>query len=277
MASEKPWADWPDSDIEAGQWVKDNKIFEGYSETEFRPNENIKVSHFQSVLTRAEIPWSLDDFVPITEDVVLIKTAQKIMPGTAWLAKPDEKVTRYRTAVMVYRFKNGIVNPNPINPDQAVIDAMEKLFQDKPVTWNGVTRKSKLIGHAAVIVADARKYNIPIWLCLGQGWWETQWYTTGMSLTYNQGWGMKDTQGWGESRGTHKGFTDYVSIDESIHAYFRLMSSPKMPYRAWVDKLIAGDESYLRTILQSYCVNSISSHLATVKTVRGWCDQRGIK
>ena len=179
---------------------------------------------------------------------------------------------------MVYRYKNGIENPNsPSNEDAQVVAAIEQLFQDKPVKWQGVTRKSKLIGLAHVIVEDARKYNIPIWLCLGQGWWETQWYTTGMSLKYNQGWGMKDTMGWGEIIDYHDGFANYVSVEESIHAYFKLMSSPDMPYRAWIDKLMAGDESYLRTILQAYCVNKIYQHLATVKVVKGWCEERGIK
>lgn len=279
--TEKPWKDWTitgvESDLDAGWYVKNEKIFQGYSKTEFRPNENIKLMHFQTVLTRAGIAWSLDDFMPITEDAVRIKTAQKIMPGTAWSANPEEAVTRFRAAVMIYRHANGIVNPNPVDPDKEVIEKLEQLFLDKPVTWQGVTRQSKLIGLAGVIVKDARQYNIPLWLCLGQGWWETQWYTTGMSLKYNQGWGMKDTQGWGEIIDFHSGFANYVSVEESIHAYFKLMSSPDMPYRAWIDKLMAGDESYLRTILQAYCVNSISAHLATVKTVRDWCNERGIR
>ncbi|MFA5558165.1 MAG: glucosaminidase domain-containing protein [Methanofastidiosum sp.] len=283
MAIEKPWSDWPDSevesDLEAGWFVKDNDIFKGYEDGLFHPNTPITSFQFCNVLERAEIEVDRGYFQ--TPDVFM-KDTQKFMPNTAWSSKPDEPATRFRTAVMIYRYKQEIPAPvepdNPPTQDDIVAERIEQLFQDKPVTWNGVKRYSKLVGMAHIIVEDARKYNVPIWLCLGQGWWETQWYTTGMSLTYNQGWGIKDSQHrWGEYKGTHAGFTDYITVEESIHAYFRLMSSPEMPYRAWIDQMQAGDESKLRTILQSYCVNSISSHLATVKTVRGWCEERGIE
>lgn len=271
----KPWDDWPDTDIEAGWYVKDNGYFYGYEDGTFKPNIPINSVHFWSVLNRAGIA---SDNVVVSNPPTIAES-QKYMPGTAWSSKPNEVVTRYRMAVMLYRFKNNIINPNiPINEDEKVISAVEQLFKDKPVKWQGVKRYSKLIGLAHVIVEDSRKYNVPLWLCLGQGWWETQWYTTGMSLNYNQGWGIKDSETrWGEIIDFHSGFANYVSVEESIHAYFKLMSSPDMPYRAWIDKLMAGDESYLRTILQAYCVNKISQHLATVKTVRGWCDERGIK
>jgi hypothetical protein len=276
MATEKPWADWPDTDFEAGWYVKNEGIFQGYADGMFHPHTPITSFQFCNVLDRAGIPVDRTYF---SDTSVTIEQTQKFLPGTAWSSSSSDMATRFRTAVMIYRHKNNIINPNPVpTEDEIVAQAIEQLFQDKPVTWQGVTRKSKLIGLAHVIVEDARKYNIPIWLCLGQGWWETQWYTTGMSLKYNQGWGIKDSEHrWGEYKGTHSGFTDYISVEESIHAYFRLMSSTEMPYRAWIDEMQAGDETKLRTILQAYCVNSISSHLATVKTVRNWCNERGIK
>ena len=270
MAIEKPWDDWPDTDIEAGWYVKNEKIFKGYSETEFRPNENITQKHFYDVLFRAKI-IDATDTVNISDNTVTISQSQIYMPGTAWTSKPTDLVTRYRMAVMVYRHKNNI---QPPNQDQVVIDRLEKLFQDKPVTWQGVTRKSKLIGHAKTIVEDSRKYGIPIWLCLGQGWRESQWYTTGLSIDYNCGWGMKDTKGWGE-KGTPEyasGFANYVSIDESIHAYFRLMSSSKMPYKSLID---AGE---YREALEIYSPDGdIARHYKTVMTVKSWCEERGIR
>ena len=276
MAAEKPWEDWPETsleeDLKAGWYVRDNGIFQGYTDGLFHPHNNITSFQFCLVLERANIPVERDYF---KSPEVLMKDTQEFLPGTAWSANPEEAATRFRTAVMIYRHKNNIENPNPPiepeNVDDNVIQAIEQMFQDKPVVWNGVKRYSKLIGLAHVIVEDARKYDIPIWLCLGQGWWETQWYTTGMSVKYNQGWGIKDSNGrWGVIKGVHSGFADYVTIEESIHAYFRLMSSSSMPYRHLIDT------GQIRKALQIYCENDIGSHYATVMTVRNWCEERGI-
>ena len=289
MASEKAWKDWPDTDIEAGWYVKDNHIFNGYSTGEFKPNENISLTHFQSVLTRAEIDWSLDDFLPITEDVVRVKTSQKIMPGTAWSANPESLVTRYRAAVMIYRFKNGVEpqeepdNP-PVDEDAKVIAAIEQLFQDKPVTYQGVKRYSKLVGLAHVIVEDARKYNVPIWLCLAQSWRESQWFTTGLSINYNCGWGIKDSKGrWGElgSPTCVSGYSNYSSEEEAVHAYFRLMGSEEMPYKSLIDSYRqTSDMSYIYKALDIYAPgyeNDTYQHHKIVSIVKEWCVSRGIE
>lgn len=287
MATEKPWKDWPDTDIEAGWYVKNEYIFQGYGTGEFRPNENISLAHFQSVLTRAEIPWSLDDFIPITEDVVRIKTSQKIMPGTAWSAGPEEKVTRFRTAVMIYRYKNNI---QPPNQDEEIATKLNKWFDETWVTWDGVSRQTKFANDdfGQLFVDLSEEYNVPIWLALGQCWRESQWFTTGLSVKpapgYNCGWGMKDSkQRWGEhGNPTHvKGYSNYISVEEAVGAYFRLMDSLIMPYRALIDKYLAtGDLTYISQALDIYAPgyeNDTIQHHKIVRQVKEWCEQRGIK
>jgi hypothetical protein len=285
MASDKPWEDWPRTaiveDLDAGWYVKNHGIFKGYSEFEFRPHEPLKLRHFKMVLDRAKIPNDIP--IGAGDEPVYMWYSQVYLPGTSWSADPQSSVTRFRASVMIYRHLMGIKKPID---DAEIVEKINKLFNERPVTWNGATRYSKLIGHEDLIVAYSRHYGVPIWLCLGQGWYETQWYTTGMSLTYNQGWGMKDTNGiWGEIKGLNKGFADYVTIEESIHAYFRLMSSPNRPYKALIDAYLAEPDqakawTYIKQALDIYAPafeNDTMKHHRIVHIVKGWCEDRGIE
>ena len=277
LAMDKPWPDWPDTDIEAGWYVKNNKIFEGYPDGLFYPNQLITGHQFNNVMQRAGINGRVDD----KSKQITIAETQKIMPDTAWTAKPEDNTTRYRTAVMVYRFNNNIPRPGS---DKEIAIKLNKLFNDKPVTYQGVTRRSRLIGHEQTLVQAAREHNVPLWLALGQCWRESQWFTTGLSITYNCGWGIKDSKGkWGKlgNPPTVKGYSNYATIDEAILAYFRLMDSPNMPYRALIDKYLAtGDMNYIYKALDTYAPaseNDTNEHHKIVKIVKGWVEERGIK
>lgn len=278
MAVEKPWGDWPDTDIDAGWWVKEQKIYEGYSDGLFHPNGDVTPLHFVTVMRRAGIEAEWPTTIPAT-----IGDALKYLPNTVTTSKPTDKLTRFRLAVMLYRHFVA-----PINADQKVIDALEKWFCETKVTWNGVTRPTKFVGYAPLFVKLSRETNVPLWLALGQCWRESQWFTTGLSVDYNCGWGMKDKPGkWGAmGNPTHvKGYTNYVSVEEAINAYFRLMSSPERPYRALIDKYLAEPDpwkawGYITQALDIYAPgyeNDTIQHHKIVRIVKDWCDQRGIK
>lgn len=272
------WSDWPaDENSAVGHFVLDNKYMTGYADGTFRPNEQVNSSRFFIIITRAKIVDAYPVMPEIPINGITVGYALKYLPGTVTTALPNEPLTNRRLAVMLYKHFT-----NPVNPDQGIIDKLEKWFVVTHVTWNGKTRQPRLIGHAATIVADARKYNVPIWLALGQCWRESQWFTTGLSVDYNCGWGIKDSKGkWGIVRSTHSGYTDYVSVDESIHAYFRLMSNNGMPYWALIVKYYAtGNMSYIYQALDIYAPaseNDTAEHHQIVATVKSWCNDKGIK
>lgn len=281
MASNKPWEDWPDTDIEAGWYVKNEGIFQGHVDGLFHPHNPITSFQFCNVLEKIGIPIDRGYF-QTTE--VYMKDTQKFLPGTMFTANPESLATRYRTAVMIYRYKTGITD---------IDERIEALLKEKPVTWNGVTRNSRLIGYGKAIVDYSRTFNIPIWLALGQCWRESQWFTTGLSIEYNCGWGMKDREikpGWAMwgpvgNPASVKGFTNYMNLDDAIHAYFKLMSSPDRPYRALIDKYLAEPDQwkawgYITQALDIYAPgyeNDTIEHHKIVRQVKTWCDERGIK
>lgn len=277
--TEKPWIDWPDTDIEAGFWLKEKGYFQGYDDGTFRPNIPITINHFNTVLKRAEVigskPLSLDD-------KVLMKEAVEFLPGTVFTAAPNSMVTRYRLAVMLYRWKN-------MTQEQQSGAKLEQWFKTTYVTWNGVTRQPRLIGFGQIMIDYAHKYNVPIWLALGQCYRESQWFTTGLSINYNCGWGIKDKvikPGWAVwgpvgNPIAVKGYTNYLNLEDAIHAYFKLMSSPERPYRDWIDKYLqTGDTCYIRQALNIYAPaseNDTEEHYQIVISFVEKCEARGIK
>jgi hypothetical protein len=275
MATEKPWVDWPDTDIGAGFWVKEKGYMRGYEDGLFRPNEDVYLYQFTTVLGRAGIITGLiGPAIPIS-----IGDAQKYLPLAKVGSKPAARLTRYRLAVMLYRHF-----VTPVDVDKVTAQKIEELFQEHPHDWNGVTRVSRMVGHADTIVRCSKQYNVPISLCLAQGWAESCWFTGGKSLEYNMGFGMKDSKlRWGTPgvpTFVGSGFTNYISIDESIEAYFRLMSSPIMPYRALIDKWVAtGDISYVNQALDIYAPphENDPGLKNNIKIVIGWVNEKGIK
>ena len=276
MAMEKPWRDWPDTDIEAGWYVKNEKIFQGHVDGLFHPHNTITSFQFCNVLERVGIPVDRGYF-KTTE--VYMKDTQKFLPDTAFTADPQSFATRYRVAVMIYRY---------LHPEEVMEERLEKWFLETKVTWNGVTRPTKLVGYANVFVNLSKEYNVPIWLALGQAWRESQWFTTGLSIDYNCGFGMKDSTGrWGPLGNPPliKGFSNYTSVGESIHAYYKLMSSTEKPYRALIDSYLVAPDSwqawgFITQALDIYAPgyeNDTIEHHKIVQLVKTWCDKREIK
>lgn len=278
--TKKPWNDWPDTDIEAGWWVKNEGIYEGYPDETygslFHPNGDVTPLHFVTIMRRAGIEAEWPTTIPAT-----IGDALKYLPNTVLTSKPTDKLTRYRLAVMLYRH---FVSPLHPDANEDMIKALDDWFQETKVTWHGVTRQTKFVGYGELFLALAEEHNVPIWLALGQCWRESQWFTTGISVDYNCGWGMKDKTGrWGTMGSpTHvKGYTNYISVEEAINAYFRLMDSPDMPYRALINEhLQTGSMTPIYEALDIYAPgyeNDTVQHHKIVNIVKGWCEDRGIK
>lgn len=265
LAAEKPWSDWPDTDIAAGQWVKEKVFMVGFSDGNFYPHRAITPYQFSTVLDRVGIKSKWID------GAVTIGDAKKYLPYAKVSSSNSAILTRYRLAVILYRHF-----VTPLNPDQVVIKSLEKLIAEKKVTYRGVTR-TRLVGHAATFVNDSRKYNIPIWFALGQCWAESQWFNTGLATKYNCGFGLKDTRHrWGQagSPALVSGYANYSSIDEAIHAYFRLVSSPNMPYKSLI---ASGKTQAAINIYAPPYENNVNEYYSIMLTVKRWCDSRGVK
>jgi uncharacterized FlgJ-related protein len=171
-------------------------------------------------------------------------------------------------------------------PSQHDIDvalALEKWFNETNVTYQGVTRRPRLIKYGAYIVAESKSHRVPMWLMLGQCWRESQWFTTGLSIDYNCGFGIKDVKGkWGVL-GTPplvKGFSNYTSVGVAISAYFELMDSNSMPYRKLIDGYLnTRNVDYIFQALDIYAPaseNDTKEHHEIVMLKKKQCQERGI-
>lgn len=279
--NKKPWPDWPNEHIKEANFVKDKKWLLGYEDGNFRPWQPITERQVVTVAQRAGIRTDLGHLTFHDIPATMSWVENGFLPGTVYEAGPEETCTRFRFAIMLYRYgeKPGPsteVIPTVPNPDEDVVSKLDRWLEETRVTWQGVTRKPRLAGHARTIVEESRKHNVPLWLALGQCWRESQWGTTGLSIDYNMLWGMKIGCGdYGEVKGTIRGFADYVDIDECIRAYFRYMDSGDKPYRSWID---SGDlEAILNFYAPPWDGNNPSQHYNIVATVRGWCEERGIE
>ncbi len=262
-----PWPDInPDDDelMAAAWWAKDAGIFEGYDDGIFWPFGVVLKRHVALVAQRVGIPgpdWESDYGIATRWQVYLA------IPGLTWNDRRwEEPLLRSQLLRLMYRARDGL------DPDAEIAARLEQWFVETRVTWQGVTRQPRLIGHAALLVQLSREYRVPLWLALGQCWRESQWFTTGLATRYNCGWGIKGTN-WGAlgTPPTVSGFANYATVEESIRAYFRLMDSPL--YRSLIDA------QNWRGVLDRYAPpyeNNSTEHWAIVRTVRGWCEERGI-
>lgn len=271
------WHDWPAYDYNVATWLQENKLMTGYPDGTFRPWEPVTEYQVAVVAQRAGIRTDVGqyDFYGVPAKMGWVQ--EYFLPGTVHSAGLDEVCTRYRFAKMLFRHG---MNPGPTNviiptkpdPDADVIAKLDKWFESTYV--NGF--HSRLVGMGKVFVKDSRETGVPLWLALGQCWRESQFFTTGLSRQYNMGWGIKDSKGrWGSVRSfVGSGYTDYVSVEESIHAYFRLMSSPDMPYKSLIE------QGRIREALNIYAPpfeNDANEHYNIVMTVKRWTEERGIR
>jgi hypothetical protein len=269
------WPDFLPGHDSTEAFLYENGLMLGYPDGDFHPYQTVTQRQVVTVLVRGGIRADLDpaDYpaYPATMEWV-----QNILPGTVLSAAPTENCTRFRFGVMLERW--GLV-PGPLTEvvpanDIAIMGAkLDAWFLEKQVTWQGVTRTPAFYGYGELIAQLSRDTGVPIWLCLGMSWYESQWGTTGLSVRINCAFGVKDGKGkWGQIRGTVKGFADYVSTEEMIRAWFRLMSSPA--YSSYIE---SGNWDGLCEKYGPSFENNHTEHLATTLSFRGKCEQRGIR
>jgi hypothetical protein len=268
------WPDFLPGHEQTEAYLLENGLMQGYADGDFRPYVLVTERQVVTVAKRGGIRTDLDPaaFGPYPATMGWIE--EHFLPGTVLSAGADELCTRFRFAVMLERYG---LQPGPCTtvPATGGIQAtgalLDEWFASTWYTWRGVARQPRVMGQGELIVRLSREHNVPIWLCLGIGWYESCWCTGGLSLTYNCGWGIKDVKGkWGSIRGVVSGFADYTSVEEMITAFFRLMDSPG--YRGYIDA------RHWDALLERYAPsfeNNHRAHVATVLTVRRWCEERG--
>lgn len=264
-----PWSDIPPDDQEllaAAWWARDKNVFQGRGDGTFGVHAPTLQRHVTLVCERTGIPAPPWEGLYGTATRAMVRDA---IPGLTWYEQRwDEPLTRSQLLRLVYRARDGL------DPDAVVAGRLEAWFADTHVTWRGGTRAPRLIGYAQLLVQLSREHDVPLWLALGQCWRESQWGTTGLAINHNCLWGVKDVnRRWGEvDHFVGSSFASYVTLEECIRAYFRLIDSPV--YRRFVD---AGD---WRGLLNKYAPpsdgNDPDEHYRIVVTVRGWCKARGI-
>lgn len=251
--------------VAAAAWAVGKGILVGYRDGTLRPDAPLLKRHVALVAKRSGRyypPWIKDYGLAARGQV------RDAIPGLDWREERwDEPLTRSQLLRLVWR------SAEKTDPDDTMAARLDAWFMDKTVTWHGVTRTPRLSGYGGLIVAEAHAHQVPIWLALAQCWRESQWGTTGLAIDRNMLWGVKDRSGkWGEVRSvTSSGFADYITLDECIKAYFRLMDNV---YRSYIDL-----EDW-RGLLNKYAPaieNDVQNHYVIVMTVRQWCEERGIQ
>jgi len=276
------WLDFPKKYWQVFIFIFQNKIMYGYEDGTFKPWNYVTEKQVITILKRAKIRTNVDINLYKDVPVKMGWVEQYFLPGTMTSSKPDDYATRFRLATMITR--NGFTDQNhlpvpppsqsPLTEDELVAKKIDTWFEETKVTWNGATRQSRLKGTGWLFVKMARMHKIPIWLALGQCWRESQFFTTGLSINYNCGWGMKDSKfKWGRANGLVQGYTDYISVEESIAAYFRLMSSPTMPYAQLISK---GQIKEALDIYAPPSENDTEEHYAIVMKIKQKAEQKGI-
>jgi hypothetical protein len=270
--AEQLWTDWPSNiSTSPGVYVKANNLMAGYPDGTFRPYATVTERQVVTIVAdRGQLRQDLsaEDFGNYPATMEWVQT--NFLPGTVKTAKLDEVVTRLRLAIMLER-NNGAPSPitEVVSHQQTVADKINQWFSDTRV--NG--RLSRLVGTGDLFVQLARSTATPLWLALGQCYRESQWFTTGLSRTYNCGWGIKDSAGkYGLIRQVVCGYADYISVEEAIRAYFRVMSNST--YKPLIE---TGQWRRILNIYAPAYENNTRQHYATVMYIRAQCEARGIK
>ena len=268
---------WPDFLVGHDQtqaFVYENGLMLGYPDGSFRPYQPVTQQQVVTVVTRGGIRTDLDptDYPAYPATMAWV---QNVLPVTLYTALPDEPCTRFRLAVMLERWglaPGPLTEVVPASEVQLNGAKLDEWFKGTWVTWKGVTRQAQFYGYGELIAQLSEETGVPIWLCLGMSWYESQWGTTGLSTRINCAFGVKDGKGkWGEIRSVVKGFADYTSTEEMIRAWFRLMDGG---YRGYIDA--CNWDGLCERYAPSF-ENDHRAHLATVMSYRSKCEARGIR
>ncbi len=277
------WKDWPDQHHSAVRYVAENKLMIGYTDGTFRPWAPVTEQQVVRVCERAGIRTGLREgnFSGIPATMGWIE--ENFLPGTVFTAASYEECTRFRLAVMVERYG---MNPGPNTNVKSRLgfltaSRLNTWFSETYVTWSGKKRQTKLVGMGQTFVDYAEKHRIPLWLALGQCWRESQWFTTGLSVNYNCGWGIKASPGkWGKlgNPNTVQGYGNYISVEEAIKAYFVYMDTQVDGRGNYLYRNLIDSHNW-RSILNIYAPlyeNDGAQHYSIVMQVKRWCEEHGL-
>jgi len=261
-----PWRDIPTSDtelVQASRWAYSLGIFQGYGDGTFGVHQPMLRRQVALVAGRANLtpaPWLTGYAAASRSDVAAG------IPGLTWLeTRWNESVTRSQVLRLMYRARYGL------GPEAGTAQRLEEWVAETQDSW-GLPGEPRLAGYAGLFVQLSRQYNVPVWLALGQCWYESGWGSTGLSIAHNCLFGVKDTTGkWGRIKGTVNGFADYVNLEECIKAYYRLMNGV---YRGYID---AKDWQGLIEKYAPSSENSVNAYVTTLMVVCFECEYRDIK
>jgi hypothetical protein len=239
---------------------------EGYPDGTFRPYEVVTEEQVLRVIIRAGIRTDLreEDFNAVPAKMGWVEKG--FLPGTVFTAKLGEDCTRFRLAVMLYRYRNAdgsfmpgpttVVIPTPMPVDNRIAK-LNELFREHP--FNG--KFTKFIGHEELFLELSDETGVPLWLALAQAWKESCWGMNGSSI-----WGIK---------GGAK-YATYDSTEAAIRAYYKLIRTGPSGSEAYWKDLQAGDIDALVERYAPSFENNHSSYMQVLWIVKGWVNKKGL-
>lgn len=262
--AEMNWTDFPQEEKLVRMFLTNSKVMQGYPDGTFRPWEIVTEEQVVRVVLRAGIRTDIreEDFYPVPAKMGWVET--NFLPGTVFTAKDTENCTRFRLAIMLFRYRNsdGSFKAGPttvVVPTKPVVDSriakMNELFKEHP--YNGKT--TKFVGHEKLFLELSDTTGVPLWLALGQAWKESCWGTNGSSI-----WGIKG----------NGGYVGYDSTEASIRAYYKLMRTGQSGYY-WQCIQSGNIDALVERYAPSF-ENNHASYMQTLWIVKGWVQKKGL-
>jgi hypothetical protein len=276
------WQPCTEEEEQVFKWLQSTGALIGYPDHSFKPWDLVTSTQVIRVCNRVGLSDIDENVVEITP-VTMRWVEENFLRGTVKTAEPFEFCTRYRFATMLYRFFNDD-GMKVIVPAKAVVDdplgikvvALNNWFNTQ--SWNGKLNRFVGLGH--VFVEESERHDIPVSLALCCAWAESCWGAAD-NPAYNMAFGIRATPAkWGEIRGlVIRGFGDYITMEECVRAYFRYMdgqtnSKGESLYRKYID---SWDWKSIINIYAPSSENDTDAMYRIYKTVKGWCDVRGIE
>ncbi|MFL5346408.1 MAG: peptidoglycan-binding protein [Hyalangium sp.] len=174
-------------------------------------------------MTKAQVATGPGIFGPKTEAAVSKFQADKGISPASGIFGPKTRAAMEKALGGT----GGTTGPGPVtNPGP--VDG------SKAAKLNAMLKGSGLQGKGEVMLAMAKKYNVPVELALAMFKVEAQWNTTGVAPKNNNPGNLRFAQWESELGGVQNGgFTKFPTLDKGIEAYFRLLGSST--YRKFVD------------------------------------------
>jgi hypothetical protein len=107
IARKKPWKDWPDSELESAWATKNSGVLLGYSDTEFRPWNNVTQHQAITIATRLGFVVPKEEKASWSTDALRGWIHENWPQYTFLEERWDESITRYQFAIIIGRYLKG--------------------------------------------------------------------------------------------------------------------------------------------------------------------------